>query len=381
MFKDRPVETHSRLSGILAYRLPLQAQLAALSKTSITSRGTTDFPNAPPPPAAQALLDLAESSELVITSPLGYWHTKFAVTFYPRYRAAMRQKTKFCKEKMLEAQQRLAEVKDDNSSKIKSASDLIISRAMREAAKEGRNLDINSASIHHEMFGYLLGGHETVATTISWGIGFTSRNQEAQRELREALYAAHSTARSEKRAPTATEIGRASIPYLDAFVEEVVRLGQTAPTNIRITTQDTELLGYHIPKGTEVFTLSNGPGVVTKPIPAKVSDDIRTKTSRENAGKFGSFDPETIHEFRPERWLKHSEGEKGPMFDPTAGPIFGFGAGLRACFGKRLAYLEMRMFFTLFLWNFEVLYDSTPMKVKQMLSRKPETLFVGLRAL
>ena len=43
------------------------------------------------------------------------------------------------------------------------------------------------------------------------------------------------------------------MPYFDAVIEEIHRCGRTAPTLIRRTTCDTEILGYAVPEGTDVF--------------------------------------------------------------------------------------------------------------------------------
>jgi cytochrome P450 len=42
------------------------------------------------------------------------------------------------------------------------------------------------------------------------------------------------------------------------------------------------------------------------------------------------------------------------VFDASAGPHMAFGAGLRGCFGKKLAYLELRLAIVLILWHFEL---------------------------
>ncbi len=39
-------------------------------------------------------------------------------------------------------------------------------------------------------------------------------------------------------------------------------------------------------------------------------------------------------------------------FNPLAGPLLLFGAGPRGCFGRRLAYLELRTLLVLLVWNF-----------------------------
>lgn len=70
-------------------------------------------------------------------------------------------------------------------------------------------------------------------------------------------------------------------------------------------------------------------------------------------GRAREWDPSDISSFKPERWLVRRE--KGEEFDPTAGPFLAFGLGTRGCYGKRLAYLELRILLTLIVWNFELL--------------------------
>lgn len=59
-------------------------------------------------------------------------------------------------------------------------------------------------------------------------------------------------------------------------------------------------------------------------------------------------------EFKPERWMKE-EGEEGErVFDPAAGPLLTFGLGVRGCFGRKMAYLKLRLLLVLVVWNFEL---------------------------
>lgn len=58
----------------------------------------------------------------------------------------------------------------------------------------------------------------------------------------------------------------------------------------------------------------------------------------------------SLADFDPERWLTtKASGEL--QHDPNAAPMQSFGAGIRGCFGKRLAYLNLRLFHAYVLWN------------------------------
>jgi cytochrome P450 len=171
-----------------------------------------------------------------------------------------------------------------------------------------------------------------------------------QDRLRNELKTAYTDAHAEQRRPTAEEIAKIHIHYLDAVIEEIVRKSITAGGVTRQAMEDTTLLGHRIPKGTTVFLLNNGPGIQSAPIPA--DEAARSASSRAAKGKVGSWDPRDVGEFRPERWLARGEGGQHDVYDSTAGPHIGFGLGPRGCFGKRLAYLQLRLFVVMIVWEY-----------------------------
>lgn len=57
--------------------------------------------------------------------------------------------------------------------------------------------------------------------------------------------------------------------------------------------------------------------------------------------------------FDPERWLVRNE--KGDLeFDGSSYPQLAFGLGIRSCWGRRLAMVEMRIMTTLMALKFEL---------------------------
>lgn len=201
-------------------------------------------------------------------------------------------------------------------------------------------------------------------------------HQHVQTEVRKVLQNAFVTAKSEGRNPTIQEITSTQIPYFDATMEEIQRFGGTSPVVDRQAVTDTELLGHHIPKGTVVVCLTMGPSMIT---PAFGIDEARRSPSCQAAfkeGKTKAWDTGDMGIFKPQRWLKDGK------FDGSAGPLLAFGLGTRGCYGKRLAYLEMRILFTLILWNFEL--AECPGKLsgyKSVLisTNKPKDCYVSLR--
>lgn len=101
----------------------------------------------------------------------------------------------------------------------------------------------------------------------------------------------------------------------------------------------------------------NGP-TFTEPAIGEIPENIRSETCQATKERLGSSDAAEadLSLFKPERWLRTENGEE--VFDATLGPMLTFGLGPRGCFGKRMAYLELRIVIVLLFWNFE--FQSTP---------------------
>ncbi|RGP80582.1 hypothetical protein FLONG3_1321 [Fusarium longipes] len=270
-----------------------------------------------------------------------------------------------------------------NGEAMRCALDEMAVREDALAKKEGRKPDYYSQAITSELMTYLIGGHETTSSAIRWGISFLSADQRAQSELRSALQQAHQQPKADKRLPTLTEIIQTRIPYLDAVVEEILRLSYPLGMSLREVQVDTQILGACIPKGTTVAFLSNGPSVLAPPIKydqSLSSDWVRSRKPKQPTNQEYEFP-----KFVPERWLKSTtnvDGKTEISFDQQAFPIQAFGLGPRGCFGRRMAYLEMKIFFTMIIWSFELLplpeHVATPKTVISM-TRNPDRVFIKPR--
>ncbi|RKL10176.1 hypothetical protein BFJ68_g8792 [Fusarium oxysporum] len=210
----------------------------------------------------------------------------------------------------------------------------------------------------------------------------TIMSERVQSLLSEAIRNAHPGAVKQNRVPTTEEILKAHIPYLDAVIEEMLRHSRVAPVTIRQATTDTQILGRFIPKGTTVGFLGNGPGVMMPSIP--VNQEKRSEAVLAHMERTQLFDEEDLAQFVPERWLTttvNGEGEEETVFDPQKRPSQAFGLGPRGCFGKKLAYIEIRIFLTLFFWMFKL----EPIKPELVtedemlaLTRSPKNVYVKL---
>lgn len=278
------------------------------------------------------------------------------------------------------------------------ALDNMMAREDAIAEKEGREPDYRSQTIVSEvrnqdylspyqanvlkLLGYLIAGHETTSAVLKWGMKYLTNDQRVQSLLREEFRKAHAEVIRQKRVPTMEEILKAHIPYFDAVIEETLRHARVAPVTLREAVTDTQILGYHIPKGTTIGFLGNGPGVLMPSIP--VDPSKRSEASRAHLDKMGLFNESDISQFVPERWLTkqtNEDGDEETVFDPNNGPQQAFGLGPRACFGKKLALMEIKAFFTFVFWEFKLEPVKPELATDEelvALTRAPKNVYVKL---
>lgn len=154
-------------------------------------------------------------------------------------------------------------------------------------------------------------GEDTTANTIAWLLYLLSCNPRAAARLAEEADAA---ANPEQ------------MPYLDACVQEAMRLKPVAPILGAEAVHDVALDGVQVPAGTVIFML------------------LRHAFEREVPLQDGA-------EFRPERWLDPAMKEK---FNDPARKMQPFGGGPRFCPGRYLAMSEIRMLMSMVARSFTI---------------------------
>jgi len=145
--------------------------------------------------------------------------------------------------------------------------------------------------LRDETMTIFLAGHETTALTLSWTWYLLSENPVAEARLHEELRGVLGG-----RAPEIRDLER--LPYLQAVVNEVLRLYPPAYLLARTSIAPSNIGGYDFPTGTTVLA----------------SEWVMHRDARYYD------DPDT---FRPERWL---DGLMGRL---PAGAYFPFGDGPR----------------------------------------------------
>jgi len=136
---------------------------------------------------------------------------------------------------------------------IKSAVDLIVEREVSLAKKQGRPPQYNSVYVKNELAGFLVAGYETTATALNWGLKYMTAYPPVQTKLRAALRDAFAASIDSAGQPSHQAMTKIHVPYLEACINEILRHSVNMPASSRKATVDTQILGYHIPKGTEVM--------------------------------------------------------------------------------------------------------------------------------
>ncbi|KAI0321606.1 cytochrome P450 [Amylostereum chailletii] len=200
---------------------------------------------------------------------------------------------------------------------------------------------------------FIMAGHETTSTAVTWTLFALSCNPLVQIKLREEL----SAYPNDK--PSMDELN--SLRYLDAVVREALRLYPPVSATQRVAMQD------------EVIPLSrpivDKHGVTQHSIRVAAGDVVTVPIRLLNRST--EIWGEDANEFRPERW------EDLPVTTNTMPSVWGnlltFLAGVHACIGFRFSTVEMKaLLFTLIrAFEFELAMSPDDIVRKTMIVGRP----------
>lgn len=149
---------------------------------------------------------------------------------------------------------------------------------------------MSDEEIHDELVTMLLAGHETTATALAWTFDLLLHHPEVLARLREELAAGDES-------------------YLDAVVNESLRVRPVVATSQRVVSEPLEIDGYRFGAGltilSAIWLVHRRPDLYPDPL-----------------------------EFRPERFL----GVRPPTYEWIP-----FGGGVRRCIGANFAPMEMKV--------------------------------------
>ncbi|MBD2489167.1 cytochrome P450 [Aulosira sp. FACHB-615] len=169
-----------------------------------------------------------------------------------------------------------------------------------EDADDGSRM--TDKQLRDEAVTLILAGHETTANALSWTFMQLAQNPD----VREKLSAELKTVLN-GRTPTLADLPQ--LTYTNWVIKESMRLYPPVTEISREATQDCEIGGYFIPKGTNL---------------------IVSQWAMHRDGRYFS-EPEL---FQPERWANDMEKQL------PRGVYFPFGDGPRVCIGKSFALME-----------------------------------------
>ncbi|XP_026453208.1 cytochrome P450 76A2-like [Papaver somniferum] len=190
----------------------------------------------------------------------------------------------------------------------------------------------------------LISGTDTVTTSVEWAMTEVMRNPEVMRKAKDEIAQVVGYNRNIE------ESDIESLPYVDAVIKEALRLHPPSPLLIpRTTVEDTEFMGYIIPKDTAV--LVNVWGI----------------------GRDSSLwdDP---FSFNPERFLGNPTDYRGQHYE-----YLPFGAGRRMCpalpMAHQILHIVVGSLLQSFDWTLEngVTPESIDMDEKQDMALKKST--------
>jgi cytochrome P450 len=167
--------------------------------------------------------------------------------------------------------------------------DDILSLLISARDENGEGMD--DLELRDQLMTLLTAGHETTATALAWAFDLLHRNPGKMARLNEEVLDGEGT------------------EYLDAVIEETLRVRPVVPFVGRELRQDMEFDGYALPTGMNVM-----PAIY-----------------------LAHTDPESFpdpYAFRPERFLEHS---------PETYSWVPYGGGTRRCIGAAFAQVEMRV--------------------------------------
>jgi cytochrome P450 len=159
----------------------------------------------------------------------------------------------------------------------------------------------------------LLAGEDTTANTLAWMIYLLHRHPEALARARDEVGGR----------PIEKYEQAAALPFVEACINETMRLKPVAPIILLQPTRDTVVADIQVPAKTLLMCLMRAGAIDERRFP-----DART--------------------FDPARWLS---GTAASSPKRVAMP---FGAGPRLCPGRYLAMLEMKMVMAMLLAEFDI---------------------------
>ncbi|XP_054838319.1 cytochrome P450 2J5-like [Eublepharis macularius] len=200
-----------------------------------------------------------------------------------------------------------------------------------EKSKNDPETTYNEENLVQCIFDLFIAGTETTTTALQWALLLMVNHPDVQKKVQKEIEDVLGSS------PSFSYEDQKWLPYTNAVIHEILRSHYVLLTGVhRQCVKNVNVYGFFLPKG------------------ANIIPDLRSVL----------LDPkkwETPREFNPNRFLD----KDGRFVEREA--FLPFGAGARVCLGKQLAKIELFIFFTTLLRNFNF---QLPEGVKE-LSKEP----------
>ena len=187
------------------------------------------------------------------------------------------------------------------------------------AARDNPGSGLDDGDVAGNVLTMLLAGEDTTANTLAWMIYLLARHPDALRRARDEVLAKDLTKYEDASA----------LPFVDACINETMRLKPVAPIIVLQPLRDTVVDGIEVPKGALIMCLMRAGAIDERRFP-------------------------DAQAFDPARWLSGSSAGSPKRVSMP------FGAGPRLCPGRYLAILEMKMVIAMLLSGFDIERVTTP---------------------
>lgn len=200
---------------------------------------------------------------------------------------------------------------------------IIQEKKERLAKNEVRDMDIISLALEGAFFteeslvstvmAFLVAGHETTSTGPQWAVYALCNHPDIQKKLHDEIRSSLPSVTDENSTISSAQID--SLPYLNAFCNEVLRFYPPVRMTIRQAVRDTYIQDTFVPKGT-----------IINIVPYAVN---------RNPELWGP----DAHEFKPQRWLEDERPHTGGA--ESAYSFMTFLHGPRNCIGAAFGRGEL----------------------------------------
>ncbi|KAK3836239.1 MAG: cytochrome P450 [Linnemannia gamsii] len=211
----------------------------------------------------------------------------------------------------------------------------IISILIHANDKSYDGLKLTDEDLKEQIKTFIFAGHETTSGAVTWMLHILSTHPDVQRKMRQEMLE-HIGRPTDNNFKTFLSYDSLhALPYLNVCVKEILRIIPPVHATSRVAAQDDVILGYHIPKGTEIYLA-----------PATLH-------------KLKSVWGEDAEEFKPERWMDPSsltEEQRRTTKTVTSDMLWAyipFLTGPRNCIGSKLSLIEMKVMLYYLLINLE----------------------------